>query len=117
KAERRDVDQAGDVGGVGAEGGHNLAAVGVSGHDGGAVLEVQHLAQPGDVIGQRGQRELGGGDPVAVGLQALDDAAPAGAVGPRAVDENDVRSGVHLGVPFVVVSCGHLAAQGGGPGI
>ncbi len=67
-------------------------------------MEVQHLAHAGDVVGQRGQRELGCGDVVAVGLQALDDAAPAGAVGPCAVDENDVRSSIHLGGPFVVVS-------------
>ena len=31
----------------------------------GAVLEVEHLAQPGDVVGQRGHRELGCGDVVA----------------------------------------------------
>src|ERR1700757_199952 len=40
-----------------------------------------------------------GGDVVAVGLQALDDAAPARAFGPCAVDENDIRSGIHLGIP------------------
>src|SRR5690348_14871847 len=112
QAERGDVDQAGDVRGVRAEGGHDLAAVGVPGDDGGAVLQVQHLAQPGNVVGQRGQRELGCGDVIAAGLEALDDAAPARAVGPCAVDENDVRPGVHLGVPFVVVSYGHRAAQG-----
>ena len=48
--------------------------------------QVQHLAQPGHVIGQRGQRELRRGDVVAAGLQPLDDAAPARALGPRAVD-------------------------------
>src|SRR5580658_1308777 len=74
----------------------------MSGDDGGAVLEVQHLAQPGHVIGQRGQRELGGGDVVAVGLQALDDAAPAGAVSPCAMDKHDVRLSIHLGAPFAV---------------
>src|SRR5689334_23117825 len=36
---------------------------------------------------------------VAVGLQALDDAAPARAVGPCAMDENDIRPGIHLGIP------------------
>jgi hypothetical protein len=30
----------------------------VPGDDGGTVLQVQHLAQPGHVIGQPGQREL-----------------------------------------------------------
>ena len=79
--------------------------------------QVQHLAQPGNVVGQRGQRELRCGDVVAVGLQALDDAAPARAIGPCAVDKHDIRSGVHLGDPFVVVSCGHLAEQGRSRGI
>ena len=51
--ERRDVDQAGDVRRVGAERGHDLAAAGVAGDIGRAVLVVQYLAQPGDVIGQR----------------------------------------------------------------
>ena len=68
--ERGDVDQAGDVRGAGAQGGHDLAAVGVPGDDGGAVLQVQHLAQPGDVVGQRGHRELGRGDMVAAGEAA-----------------------------------------------
>jgi len=54
RPERGDVDQPGDVGGVRAEGADDLAAVGVPGDDGGAVLEAEHLAQPGDVIGQRG---------------------------------------------------------------
>jgi hypothetical protein len=89
----------------------------VPGEDGGTVLEIQHLAQPGHVIGQRGQWELGCGDVVTVGLQALDDVAPARALGPCTVDENDVRSGVHLGDPFMVVSFGHLAAQGRSRGI
>jgi hypothetical protein len=106
KPERGDVDQARDVRRIRAQGGHDLAAVGVPGDDGGAVLEVQHLAQPGHVVGQRGQRELGRGDMVTVGLQAFDDVAPARALGPCAVDENDIRSGVHLADPFEVVACG-----------
>src|SRR6204780_1133876 len=61
-------------------------------------------SQTGDVVFLRGQGVRGGGDVVAVGLQALDDATPAGALGPCAVDENDVRSGVHLMSPFVVAS-------------
>jgi hypothetical protein len=74
KSERGDVDQANDVGRVGAERGDDLAAVGVA-DDGWAVLVGQDLAQPGDVIGQPGHRELGCGDAVAVGLQVLDDSA------------------------------------------
>jgi hypothetical protein len=42
----------------------------VPGDDHRAVLQVQHLAQPGNVGGQRGQRELGSGDVVAVGRAA-----------------------------------------------
>src|SRR4029453_9877092 len=54
------------------------------------VLAGQDLARPGDVVGQPGQRELGCGDAVPVGLQVLDDGAPTGAVGPGAVHEDDV---------------------------
>ncbi len=57
--ERGDVDQADDVGRIGAEGGDDLAAVGVPGNDGWPVLAGQELAQPGDVIGQPGHRERG----------------------------------------------------------
>jgi len=94
QAEGRDVDQAGDVRRVRAESRDDLAAVGVAGDDGRAILAVQHLPQPGDVVGQGRLRELGCGDGEAGGLQALDDGAPAGAVGPCAVDEDDVRQGI-----------------------
>ena len=57
------------------------------------------LSQPGNVIGQRALRELRGDDVVAVGLQALDDGGPAGPVGPRAVDQNDVRASGHYNFP------------------
>jgi hypothetical protein len=40
----------------------------------------REVAQPGEIIRQRGLRELGRGDGVAAGLQALDDGAPARAV-------------------------------------
>jgi hypothetical protein len=40
-------------------------------------MEVQYLAQAGDVVSQRGHWELRCGAVVAVGLQALDDSAPA----------------------------------------
>src|SRR6266704_5981203 len=96
EAEGGDVDEADDVRGAGPEGGDDLAAVGVSDEDRRAVLEVEYLAQPGDVVGERGQRELRRSDLEAVCLEALDDAAPAGPVGPGAVDKNDVRSAVHL---------------------
>jgi len=51
KPEGCDVDQASDVRCVRAQGSDDLAAVGVAGDDGRAVLAVQYLAQPGDVIG------------------------------------------------------------------
>src|SRR5205807_10394655 len=70
------------------------------GDDGRTVLEVQHLAQPGDVIGQRGQWKLGGGDVVAVGLQALDDGAPTGAVGPGTMHQHDIRESIHFFTSF-----------------
>ncbi len=63
--------------------GHDQAAVGMAGDDGRSVLEFQHMTQPGDIIRQRRQGKLGCRDAVAVGLQALDDGAPAGAVRPR----------------------------------
>jgi hypothetical protein len=78
-----------------AQSSDDLAAVGVAGDNGRAVLARQHLAQPGNVSGQRGLRELGRGYLVPVGLQALDDRAPAGPVGPRAVDEDDIRPDTH----------------------
>ena len=55
------------------------------------VLAAQHLAEAGNVVRERPHRELRCGDGMALGLQPLDDGAPAGAVGPRAVHENDVR--------------------------
>ena len=59
KAKGRDVDQTSDVRCIRAQGSDDLATVGVAGDDGRAVLAVQYLAQPGDVIGQGGLRELG----------------------------------------------------------
>ena len=74
----------------------------MTGDDGGAVLELEHLAQTRDVVGKRVERELRRSDLEAVCLEALDDAAPAGAVGPGAMDKNDVRPAVHFSpTPFV----------------
>ena len=100
KPEGGDVDQADDVRRVGAERGHDLPAVGMAGDDRRAVLAVQHLAEPGDVRRQRGLGELRGGDVVAVGLKALDDGAPARAVGPCAVHQNDIRLNSHVSGPL-----------------
>ena len=51
----------------------------------------KHVADPRDVIRKGGLRQLRDGHVVAVGLQALDYGAPAPAVCPRSVDEDDVR--------------------------
>jgi hypothetical protein len=56
-----------------------------------AVLKIEDVPQSRDVGRERGLRELGSCDVVAVGLEPLDDRAPAGAVGPCSVDEDDVR--------------------------
>jgi hypothetical protein len=52
EGERGDVDEADDVRCVRSEGRDDLAAVGVSDDDRGAVLELEHLAQPCDVVGE-----------------------------------------------------------------
>jgi hypothetical protein len=84
--------------------GDDLAAVGMSNKDGRTVLELEHLTEPGDIVYQRAERELWGSHLEAVGLEALDDAAPEGPVGPSAIDENDVGPGVHVSLtPFVRV--------------
>ncbi len=70
EAEGGDVDEADDVRGVRAEGGHDLAAVRVADDDRRTGLPVEHLAQPGDVGGQRGLGELGRGDVVAALVEA-----------------------------------------------
>ncbi len=52
KAESGDVDERDDIRRVGAERGHDLAAVGVAGDDRRATLAVEDLPQPGDIVGQ-----------------------------------------------------------------
>src|SRR5438445_6332020 len=96
EAECSDVDETDNVRCLAVERGHDLATVRVSDNDGWTVLEFEHLAQPGDVVGQRVQRKLGCPDLKAVGLQALDDGAPAGPVRPCAMNENDVRTIAHF---------------------
>jgi hypothetical protein len=95
EAEGRDEDQADNVRRIRAQSSDDLTAVRMTGDDRRAVLAGQHLAQPGHISGQRGLGELGRDDLVAVGLQALDDRAPAGAIGPPAVDQDDIRPDTH----------------------
>src|SRR5207237_10422292 len=84
----------------GAQSGHDLATVGVAGDNGRAVLAGQHLAQSSDVSGKLGDRKLGCGDSVAVGLQALDDGAPTGAVGPGTMHQHNIRERIHFFTSF-----------------
>src|SRR5207253_1409309 len=64
------------------------------------VLAGEHPPQPSDVIRQFRQRELWSRHAVTGGLEALDGGAPAGAVRPRAVDEDDVRLISHFDSPL-----------------
>jgi hypothetical protein len=93
--EGRDGDQADRVRRFGAERGHDLAAVGMAGHERRTALEAQDVAQAIDVVGERGQRELRRGDVEAVVLQALDDGAPTGSIRPGTMDEDEVRRSGH----------------------
>src|SRR5207244_13225532 len=95
ETERSDVDEAEDVRWGRAERRDDLTAIGVSDNDRGAVLELEHLSQPRHVVDERVERELRGSDLEAVCLEAFDDAAPAGPVGPGAMNENDVGPAVH----------------------
>jgi hypothetical protein len=102
EGEGGDVDKADHVRRLRPEGGHDLAAVRVAHDDRRTILAAEHLAQARDVIGERSQGELGGGDRVVGGLQALHHVAPARALGPRAVDEDDIRLAVGChGVSFL----------------
>ena len=105
EAEGGDVDEGDHVRCVAAKGSHDLAAVGVADYDRWPVLAVEHLAQPRDVVGECRHRKLRRGDAEAVRLQAFDDCAPAGAIGPGAVDENDVRVTVHVSESLPVGEC------------
>jgi hypothetical protein len=68
--------------------------------DGRPFLAGEHLPQPRHVIRQFRQRELWSSDVVTGRLKQLDGGTPAGAVRPRAVDENDVRLISHFDSPF-----------------
>src|SRR4029077_13740563 len=54
------------------------------------------LPKAGNIVGERGERELRGTDAEARVLEALDHAGPARPIGPRPVDENDVRTATHV---------------------
>src|SRR5215469_6402869 len=99
EAEGRDVDEAVYVRRVVAESGHDLTTVGVSYDHRRAILAVQHLAQPRDVVRQRRLGELRCGDVIVLRLQPLDDAIPARSVGPGAMHEDDVRQIRHCAAP------------------
>jgi hypothetical protein len=64
-------------------------------HDSRPILAGQYVPKPSDVVRQPCYRELRRCDAVPGGLQALNGRAPAGAVGLRAVDEDDIRPITH----------------------
>lgn len=66
------------------------AAIAVGDEDGGSVLEVQDALGRGDVIFEGGFGFLDHGDVVAVFGEDVVDGAPAGGVGPSAVNQNDI---------------------------
>ena len=69
-----------------------------------AILPVEHAVGRSDVVGERGQRVLDDRDAVAPRGQVVVDAAPARAVGERAVDQHDVLDGLVVGDPVGGVS-------------
>jgi hypothetical protein len=95
-----DVDEPDDVRSLVAERGHDLPPVGMAGDNRRAVLELEHLAEPRDVVGERAERKLGRPHLESPTLKAFDDSVPAGAVGPSSVDEDDVRAIAQTGDSF-----------------
>src|SRR6476661_2870186 len=73
----------------------------MTGDDGRALLELEHLPQPRHVLGEGAHRKLGCSHPEAGRLQRLDDLTPAGSVRPGAVDEHDVGATIHFATPFM----------------
>ncbi len=108
---RGDVDESGDVriiAGFGDDG----SAVTVGDEDGGAVLKSEDAASGGDVVRESGFGFLHDGDAEAFFGEEVGDGLPAGAVGPSAVDEDDVVDGG--GRLSLRVRC--FGADGGGVG-
>ena len=68
--------------------GDDRAAVGVADEDHRFALRVDDALGRGDVVGERERRVLDDADVVAVLLQVVVDALPAGAVDETAVDED-----------------------------
>ena len=65
-----------------------------------ATSELEYLAEPRDVVGERAERKLGRPHLESPTLKAFDDAVPAGALGPGSVDEDDVRAIAQTGDSF-----------------
>jgi hypothetical protein len=89
ESESGDIDQTGDIGYVGAEGGHDLPPARMTDNIGRTVLAIEHLAEPSHVIGQRALAKLRRSDVISVSLEPFYDVAPTRAVRPCSVDEND----------------------------
>src|ERR1700719_3393012 len=106
-----DVYERDDVRCVGSECRHDLAAIGVAGDYRRAVLTAEDLPQACDVGRQRSLRKLRRGDLEALGLERLDDPAPARSVGPGAVNENNVWFFAHS----LLLESGCWSISDGGP--
>jgi hypothetical protein len=96
RSEGGDVDQADDVRGAGRGVGNDRAAVGVADQQHRAVDLVEEAGDVGRIGGHAAQRIGRGDDGVALPLQPLDDAVPAGRVREGAVHEHDCRLDVGL---------------------
>jgi len=94
---RCDVDEGGD-GRVGAGFGDDGATVAVADEDGGAVLQVDDAFGGGYIFFEGRFGFLDDGDVIAVFDEDVVDAAPAGAIGPGAVNENYISDAVGFGL-------------------
>jgi len=63
-----------------------------------AVLRIENCVGGGDIVGQRGQRVLDGGDFEALGLKDGYDAVPAGFVDEGAMHQHDILDGLGGGL-------------------
>jgi hypothetical protein len=96
-----DEDQADHIGGAGGGVGDDRAAIGVPGQQHRAVDLAEQAGGVGGIGGHAAQRVGRGDDGVALLLQPLDDAVPAGRIGERAVHQHDRRLHASLPGPLV----------------
>ncbi|MCY1240480.1 hypothetical protein D9M72_533320 [compost metagenome] len=101
---------------VGAGFGNDHAAIGVADEYDRAVLCGDRALGDGDVIGKRQGRVLDDGDVVAVLLEDVVDALPAGAIDEAAVNEHDILGGGG-GLSRRQRACGEGESGGGDDGL